>query len=88
MAYSGLGRHVEAVETFKDALRLQPDHARAYAELGDAYDFSVSSGSVVANADELDEIDELLARTDQRMYKAKRERRRESADTKAMAETS
>jgi diguanylate cyclase (GGDEF)-like protein/PAS domain S-box-containing protein len=58
------------------------------AELGDAYDFSVSSGSVVANADELDEIDELLARTDQRMYKAKRERRRESADTEAMAETS
>jgi diguanylate cyclase (GGDEF)-like protein/PAS domain S-box-containing protein len=57
------------------------------AELGEAYDFSVSSGSVVANADELDQIDELLARTDQRMYTAKRERRRESAHADAVAET-
>jgi diguanylate cyclase (GGDEF)-like protein len=55
-------------------------------ELGEAYDFSVSCGSVIANADELDEIDELLARTDQRMYTAKRERRRESAEAGAMAE--
>jgi len=47
-------------------------------ELGEAYDFSVSFGSVVANADELGDIDELLARTDQRMYRAKRERRRKA----------
>jgi diguanylate cyclase (GGDEF)-like protein/PAS domain S-box-containing protein len=45
-------------------------------ELGEAYDFSVSFGSVVANSDELGEIDELLARTDQRMYRAKRQRRK------------
>ena len=32
-------------------------------ELGEADAFAVSCGSVVANAGELDEIDELLART-------------------------
>jgi diguanylate cyclase (GGDEF)-like protein/PAS domain S-box-containing protein len=52
-------------------------------ELGEAYDFSVSFGSVVANSDELGEIDELLARTDQRMYRAKRERRRDADDRAA-----
>ena len=46
------------------------------AELGDGYDFSVSFGSMVANHLELEEIDELLARADQRMYRVKRARRR------------
>jgi diguanylate cyclase (GGDEF)-like protein/PAS domain S-box-containing protein len=47
------------------------------AELGDDYAFSVSFGSMVANHAELGEIDELLARADQRMYSVKRARRRE-----------
>ena len=45
-------------------------------ELGEAYAFSVSHGSIVANAEELEDIDELLALTDRRMYEAKRQRRR------------
>ena len=70
----------QAITTrLEDAVRVKR------AELGDAYDFSVSSGSVIANADELDEIDELLARTDQRMYRAKRERRRERDGAEEMA---
>ena len=38
------------------------------AELGAGYDLSVSVGSVVASAEELDDVDDLLARTDRRMY--------------------
>ena len=48
------------------------------AELGEGYDFSLSYGSILATSDELDDINGLLARTDQRMYKAKRARRREA----------
>ncbi|HZL63642.1 MAG TPA: sensor domain-containing diguanylate cyclase [Thermoleophilia bacterium] len=69
------------------SVRLEEAVRAKREELGEAYDFSVSCGSVVANADELDEIDELLAQTDQRMYTAKRERRRESACSEAMTET-
>ena len=62
----------QAIETrLDDAVRAKR------AELGDDYDFSVSFGSMVANHVELDEIDELLARADQRMYRVKRARRRE-----------
>ena len=38
------------------------------AELGDCYDFSMSSGAMVANHVQLGGIDELLARADQEMY--------------------
>ncbi len=47
------------------------------AELGDCYDFSMSSGAMVANHVQLGSIDELLARADQEMYTAKRARRRD-----------
>ncbi len=65
------------------AARLDDAVRAKRAELGAAYDFSVSSGSVVANSDELDDIDELLARTDHRMYQAKRARRRPGAKADA-----
>jgi diguanylate cyclase (GGDEF)-like protein/PAS domain S-box-containing protein len=45
-------------------------------ELGEGCSFSVSFGSLVVTCEELGEIDELLARTDERMYRAKRSRRR------------
>jgi len=62
----------EALEArLKDAIKAKR------AELGDHYDFSVSFGTMVANHAELDEIDELLARADQRMYTVKRARRRQ-----------
>jgi diguanylate cyclase (GGDEF)-like protein/PAS domain S-box-containing protein len=54
------------------------------AELGEDYAFSVSHGSVVANAEELGDIDELLALTDRRMYEAKRQRRRGRDAIRAM----
>lgn len=44
-------------------------------ELGEAYDFSLSCGTLVVTGDDLTRIDELLARTDQRMYETKRARR-------------
>ncbi len=58
-------------------VRLQDAIRDKRAELGADYDFSVSFGSMVANHLELVEIDELLARADQRMYSVKRARRRE-----------
>lgn len=59
-------------------LRLQDALCAKRLELGDDYELSVSFGSMVANHAELGEIDELLARADQRMYSVKRARRRES----------
>jgi len=77
VAMALLGRHRderldrEAIETrLRDAVNAKR------AELGDGYDFSVSFGAMVANHVELSEIDELLARADQRMYRVKRARRR------------
>ena len=71
---------LQAIETrLEDAVRTKR------AELGDDYAFSVSFGSLVVTCDELGEIDELLARTDERMYKAKRSRRRASSSISAMA---
>jgi diguanylate cyclase (GGDEF)-like protein/PAS domain S-box-containing protein len=58
-------------------VRLQDAIRAKRAELGADFDFSVSFGSMVANHVELGEIDELLARADQRMYSVKRARRRE-----------
>jgi diguanylate cyclase (GGDEF)-like protein len=59
-------------------LRLQDALRAKREELGGDYELSVSFGSMVANHAELGEIDELLARADQRMYTVKRARRRES----------
>jgi len=71
---------LQAIETrLEDAVRTKR------AELGDDYAFSVSFGSLVVTCDELGEIDELLARTDERMYKAKRARRRASSSISAVA---
>ena len=58
--------------------RLQEALRAKRAELGGDYELAVSFGSMVANHAELGEIDELLARADQRMYGVKRARRRES----------
>ena len=54
-------------------------------ELGEDYAFAVSFGSLVVTSDELREIDELLARTDKRMYKAKRSRRRTPGTIRVVA---
>jgi len=54
-------------------------------ELGDEYAFAVSFGSLVVTSDELREIDELLARTDKRMYRVKRSRRRTSGTIRVVA---
>jgi diguanylate cyclase (GGDEF)-like protein/PAS domain S-box-containing protein len=54
-------------------------------ELGEGYRFAVSFGSLVVTGDELGEIDELLARTDKRMYRAKRARRHAPGTIKVVA---
>jgi diguanylate cyclase (GGDEF)-like protein/PAS domain S-box-containing protein len=56
--------------------RFEAAVAAKRAELGEGYAFSLSFGSLVADWDELGRIDELLARSDARMYEAKRSRRR------------
>src|SRR5665811_463657 len=53
--------------------------------LGEDYAFSVSFGSLVVTCEELREIDELLARTDERMYRAKRSQRRAPASIRVAA---
>ena len=55
------------------------------AELGEDYAFAVSFGSLVVTGEELGEIDELLARTDRRMYRAKRSRWRAAGTIKVVA---
>jgi diguanylate cyclase (GGDEF)-like protein len=54
-------------------------------ELGEGYRFAVSFGSLVVTSDELGEIDELLARTDKRMYRVKRARRRTAGSIRLVA---
>jgi diguanylate cyclase (GGDEF)-like protein/PAS domain S-box-containing protein len=74
-----LGRHQdEHLDRLMIAERLEGAVCSKRAELGAIYDFSLSFGSVVATAEELDDLDELLARADERMYTAKRARRREA----------
>ncbi len=78
VAMALLGQHRDELldrEAVEIRLRDAVDAKRA--ELGDGYDFSVSFGSMVANHVELEEIDDLLARADQQMYRVKRARRRE-----------
>jgi diguanylate cyclase (GGDEF)-like protein/PAS domain S-box-containing protein len=70
-------RHDEQLDRQAIEARLCEAVRSKRAELGDAYDFSVSFGAMVANHAELETIDELLARADQRMYSVKRARRRE-----------
>ena len=55
------------------------------AELGEDYAYAVSFGSLVVTCEELSEIDELLARTDKRMYRAKRSQRRTPASIRVLA---
>lgn len=54
-------------------------------ELGEDYAFSVSFGSLVVTCEELSEIDELLARTDERMYRAKCSQRSTPASIRVAA---
>ena len=74
VALAMLGRHADE-RLDREVIEARLDEAvRAQrAQLGEDFAFAVSSGSLVANWEELAEIDELLARADQRMYKAKRE---------------
>jgi diguanylate cyclase (GGDEF)-like protein/PAS domain S-box-containing protein len=78
VAVALLGRRYDE-ELDRGAIEFHLDQAiRAKREeLGEAYDFSVSLGSMVANHLELCGIDDLLARADARMYEVKRARRRE-----------
>ena len=78
VALAVLGRrHDERLDSEALEARLKNAIKAKRAELGDHYDFSVSFGTMVANHAELNEIDELLARADQRMYTVKRGRRRQ-----------
>lgn len=78
VALAVLGRHHdERLDRQTIEARLEDAIKTKRVELGSAYDFSVSFGAMVANHAELDEIDELLARADQRMYTVKRARRRQ-----------
>ena len=54
-------------------------------ELGEDYAFAVSFGSLVVTSEELREIDELLARTDERMYRAKRAKRHTTGAIRVVA---
>ena len=67
-------RHDEALDRQAIEVRLEQAVRAKREELGDAYRFSVSFGSVVANHVELAAIDELLTRADQSMYEVKRGR--------------
>ena len=72
-------RHDEMLDRRAIETRLEEAMRAKRAELGDCYDFSISSGAMVANHVQLGGIDELLARADQEMYTAKRARRRDAA---------
>lgn len=71
-----LARHQdEHLDRIMIADRLESAVRAKRAELGEGYEFSLSYGSILATSDELGDIHGLLARTDQRMYAAKRARR-------------
>lgn len=70
-------RHDEHLDRQMIEARLRDAVRAKRTELGEDYDLSVSVGSMVANHVELGEIDEVLARADQRMYTVKRSRRGE-----------
>ncbi len=76
VALALLGRHRdERLDCQTIEARLQDAIQAKRTELGDDYAFSVSFGRMVANGEELGEIDDLLARADQSMYRTKRARR-------------
>jgi diguanylate cyclase (GGDEF)-like protein/PAS domain S-box-containing protein len=77
-------RHDERLDRQAIEARLAEAILAKRDELGEAYDFSVSLGSMVANHLELCRIDDLLARADAQMYEAKRARRRERAASPAV----
>ena len=68
----------EQLEQQALSARLARAVSAKHAELGEDYAFSLSFGGLVASWEELGRIEELLARSDERMYEAKRARRRES----------
>jgi diguanylate cyclase (GGDEF)-like protein/PAS domain S-box-containing protein len=72
-------RHDELLDRQTIQARLEQALRAKREELGESYDFSVSYGTMVANHAELEEIDDLLARADQQMYRAKRARRSRQA---------
>jgi diguanylate cyclase (GGDEF)-like protein/PAS domain S-box-containing protein len=77
-----LGRgHDEQLDREAITARLQAAVATKRAELGEDYCFSLSFGDLVTDWDELGLIDELLARSDQLMYEAKRAHRRAHRQT-------
>ena len=69
-------RHDEQLDRQAIQARLDQAMQAKREELGEAFDFSVSLGSMVANHLELCSIDDLLARADAQMYEAKRARGR------------
>jgi diguanylate cyclase (GGDEF)-like protein/PAS domain S-box-containing protein len=85
-ALAVLGRHDEHLD--RQAIEARLEHAvrTKRSEIGEVYDLSVRVGSLVVTHEELAKIDELLARTDQRMYKAKRARHRAASRLKVAAQ--
>ena len=81
-------RHDEMLDRQAIEARLEEAMRAKRAELGDCYDFSMSSGAMVANHVQLGGIDELLARADQEMYTAKRARRRDERPAKVSQQRS
>ncbi len=85
-ALAVLGRgHDEQLDRETITARLQAAVAAKRAELGQDYAFSLSFGSLVADWQELGRIDDLLARSDERMYEAKRSQRRANRSTIGVA---
>ena len=79
VALAVLGRSAdEGLDRQTISARLAAAITAKRAELGEDYAFSLSFGDLVSDWEELGRIDELLARSDERMYEAKRSRRRAS----------
>ncbi len=74
VAMAVLGRD-ERLEQQSIAARFERAVASVRAVLGDEFQFSLSCGTVVATWSDLDRMEELLARCDQRMYETRRVRR-------------
>jgi diguanylate cyclase (GGDEF)-like protein/PAS domain S-box-containing protein len=78
-------RHDELLDRQSIEARLEQAMRAKREELGEEYDLSMSFGSMIANHAELEGIDDLLARADQRMYAAKRARRRKRPSAKTVS---
>lgn len=66
---------VQAIE-----MRLERALRKKRAELGDAFNLSLSYGTLLASYEELTNIEELLARSDELMYQVKQSRRRQALE--------